>query len=549
MGLLEIVRVTAFVSILGSVLYRKSILQQIRIRRYSRGRELKKQSRPLSSSKKPENSLRWGNQFLPESAATQHFLAVGTTGSGKSQVQRLLMEGPLTRIVDGSDSRAVLFDAKGDVTAYLKKIGVTAPVYSLNPFEARDSFPKAVSWDIAKDITSPARALNLSCSLIKQEKGGNNSYFSDAARLVVTGVVESFMRQAGTGWTFSDLVYATLSQKRLEEVLGRDEAGREIIEGLLGDDRTGYAVASTVVSKMRYYTSVAALWQRSTARISVRDWLEDNSILLLGSNATAKSSLDALNEQIFKVLVEEIDLQANSSTRRTWVWLDEARLAGSLLQNDLLPFLAVKGRSRGACLVLSFQDMEGFREAAGPRAAAEIVGQCSNKALLRMESDESASWAAKVLGQLETIELFRSHSTTGLGLKSAGKNQSEQRVVKDAVLASEFYNIPVTDPENGLTGYFVTPTAGACRTVIPAPDIEKVVVQEAEESAEAIVFRAEADQWLRDWTPEDRKRLRLEPIQELCDLPLPAPRNLEKPALRLRTKQANEIAPMLSEMK
>jgi len=339
------------------------------------------------------------------------------------------------------------------------------------------------------------------------------------------------------------LVYATLSRKRLEEVLGRDDAGREIVEGLLGDDRTGYAVASTVVSKMRYYTSVAALWQRSTTRISVRDWLDNNSILLLGSNATAKASLDALNEQIFKVLVEEIDLQANSSTRRTWVWLDEARLAGSLLQNDLLPFLAVKGRSRGACLVLSFQDMEGFREAAGPRAAAEIVGQCSNKALLRMESDESASWAAKVLGQLETIELFRSHSTTGFGLKSAGKNLSEQRVVKDAVLASEFYNIPVTDPANGLTGYFVTPTAGACRTVIPAP------VQEAEESADAIVYRPEADQWLRDWTPEDRKRLRLEPIQELCDLPSPAPKILEKPALRLRTKQVSEIAPMLSEMK
>ena len=97
------------------------------------------------------------------------------------------------------------------------------------------------------------------------------------------------------------------------------------------------------------------------------------SILVLGANATAKTSLDAINEQIFRVLVEEIDVQTNSESRRTWVWIDEARLAGPLLKSDLLPTLAVKGRSRGVALVLAFQDIEGLREAAGERIANELV--------------------------------------------------------------------------------------------------------------------------------------------------------------------------------
>lgn len=507
---MEMLRIVVAVVLVVGFLLHQPALRWYRAKRYARGRKLN--SKP--DGKKPNStvrskSLRWGNNWLPWSAATQHFLAVGTTGSGKSQVQRLLLREPLRAITDGSDSRALIFDAKGDTTAYLKRIGVTCPVYSLNPFESRDSVPIAVSWDIAKDITSPARALNLVASLFPQEKSGNNQYFSDAARMVVTSIVESFIRHSCDRWTFSDLVYTSLSKERIQAVLERDALGRETLDAFFGDERTGYAVFTTVVSKMRYYAPIAALWQRSNRRLSIREWLSDDSILLLGSNATAKASLDALNGQIFKVMTEEIDAQTNSSTRRTFVWLDEARLAGSLLKSELLPFLAVKGRSRGAALVISFQDMEGFREAAGPRIANEIVAQCSNKALLRQESDESSQWASKVLGQTEVLEGFRSNSSNGLGLASMGQNISEQRVVKDAVLASEFYGLPVTSKENGLTGYFVTATSGASRSVISPDDIEHVVVGEREEKRDAIQYRPETDQWIKEWTVEDRERLLL----------------------------------------
>ena len=91
-------------------------------RLYSRGRKLVKQSNRVIGDSK--NGLRWGNQWLPESSAVQHFLAVGTTGSGKSLIQKLLMKEPLQRIQNGSDSRAVIFDAKNDVAGYLKQIDV-----------------------------------------------------------------------------------------------------------------------------------------------------------------------------------------------------------------------------------------------------------------------------------------------------------------------------------------------------------------------------------------------------------------------------------------
>ena len=492
------------------IYFAPAVQRRIRARVYRRGRT--KVARTQKAQWPNASGLRWGNEYLPSSAATGHFLAVGTTGSGKSQVQKLLMKGPLQGIGPATDSRAIIFDAKNDVAAFLNQIGVKCPVYTLNPFTDSTGYAAPVAWDVGSDITSPARALNLAASLIPREKSGSNQYFTDAARQVVCGVIESFIRHSGTRWSFSDLVYGCLSQQRMTELLSRDAQGRDVLAGFLGEAKTGYQVATTVFSRMAYFKPVAALWQRSKISMSMKRWLQSESILLLGANATAKTSLDAINEQIFRVLVEEIDCQSNSAKRRTWVWMDEARLSGSIVSKpDLLPFLAVKGRSRGVALVLAFQDIEGLREACGQRVANELVAQLSNKALLRAESDATATWSSKQIGQAEVLE---HHTSDSSGMR---RSVSAQRVVRDAVLASEFFNIPPTSRENGLTGYFLSPHFGAQRVTIPGADITPVVVSEKDEARFAIELRPESDQWLREWQPKDRERLGLDLARE-CDV-------------------------------
>jgi len=527
-----------------SLFFHRRILQWIRIREYTRGRQLQKGQRSNKRKRIPTaGELRWGNGCIPESAATQHFLVSGVTGSGKSHVQRLLMRDVLRRIRPDSDTRVLIYDAKGETTAYLQQIGVQAPIFSLNPFEARGELPMAVSWDIARDITSPTRAMNFSSSLIKEEDSGANKYFSSSARLIVQGVILSFIKHSGTEWTFSDLVYTTLSRERLELVLGRDQEGREILDNFLTEDRTGQAVLTSVIANMYYFSPVAALWQRTTKRLSIRKWLTDSSILLLGANQAASATLDVLNEQIITFMAEEIDTQNNSATRRTWVWLDEAREAKRILQSGAIQSLAVKGRSRGACLVLGFQDIEGFREACGnDKLADEIIGQCSHKALLRMESPGSAEWASKIVGQYETIEVFRSENTSGRGVFSGGHNLSEQRVLKDTVLPSEFYAIPATNKHNGLTGYYTSPLLGAYRaTTVPA-DIEPVVVSEAAENQHAIVYRPESDQWLRDWSAKDKQRLSLPMERDLVLEKTALVEQTKKTRLRLHRGQAMKVS-------
>ena len=82
-------------------------------------------------------------------------------------------------------------------------------------------------------------------------------------------------------------------------------------------------------------------------------------------------------------------------------------------------------------------------------------------------------------------------------------------------VASEFQQIPPTNPENGLTGYFLSPEFREYRGTIPGDDIRPVVVPEDYEKEHGFVSRFEAEQWLERWTPKDRQRLALQQEEAL----------------------------------
>lgn len=494
-----------FLVILSGCLFAGLSRKRMRRRKFARGRRLSRYSRFRFFQGVRKGALRWGVLHVPENEATQHFLTVGGTGSGKSLLQRLLMRDVLRAIRPNSDRRALIFDAKGDTAEFLQQTGVTCPIYSLNPFQAEHPLVQQAAWDVAADITSPARALNLAATLIPAQPKDSNRYFSDAARQVLAGVVESFIRHSPGDWSFADLVLATESRETVETILSRDRHGQLIVRNFLGDDRTAYQVFTTLASRMAYFRTVAARWRDFSVKLSLREWLQQESVLMIGSNAAMQTALEAVNEIVFRVLVEEVDEQRDSDTRRTWFWMDEARLSGPLLRSSLIPYLCVKGRSRGVCLVLSFQDLDGFKEAAGEQIAHEIIAQCSHKAILRMESPSGSSWASSMIGGNESLEVFRS-VPFGWGRGGTG---SEQLTKRDTVLASEFSQIPFTSRANGLTGYFISPRYGVVQGVLKSSTLSPIAPGRIQTASIEHIAESEQTQWLAPWSESDRQRLHI----------------------------------------
>ncbi len=106
--------------------------------------------------------VKWGSYRLPAEAATEHFLFVGSTGSGKSVLIKMLMNSAFKeQAADGT--RAVVYDAKQDILPFLSHLVPQERIQILHPFDTR-----GWAWDIAKDVTSLLAARQIASILVPE---------------------------------------------------------------------------------------------------------------------------------------------------------------------------------------------------------------------------------------------------------------------------------------------------------------------------------------------------------------------------------------------
>jgi hypothetical protein len=442
-----------------------------------------------------ESRLPWGGIRLPCSAASAHFAVVGATGSGKTLTLRLLMQAVLPTIRPGSRSRALVYDAKQDVLSQLAGMNVTCPIHLVHPLDVR-----GVAWDLAADCRAPATAMQLASILIPAEEGPNR-FFTDAARDLLTGALISLHRTLPGQWVLRDLLLVIRDRERLASLLMRVPEVRDRLQ-YFAEPRTFQNIFSTLAARTAVYEPLAACWDRAAGALSLAGWVQSESILVLGNDESVRTALDALNRAVFQRLTELVLAGPERREVSTWIFLDEVREAGKL---EGLGRLLTKGRSKGCAVVLGFQDIEGMREVYGPRVADELVGQCGNKAIPRLENPGTAEWAARMFGDQERYKRSRTHLEDG---RLAGKSDTEQLVQRPLVLPSEFLNLPRPEQGHGLVGYYLSPLVGAYRGGMTGRALSKQLYPKHPAVPDYLPRPAD-DQCLRPWEEADHTRLLL----------------------------------------
>lgn len=499
---------------------------------FIRGRQRPVQAESNKTTYQPGESISWGGEELPAKVATTHFLVAGTTGAGKTLLLSKLMESVLPfigkRRADGSpfDRRALVYDAKGDVLSTLYQF-TDSRVVTLHPFDRRGA-----AWDIAKDITTPAAALQMASILVPQDRNATgNPFFILAAQNLMRGALLSLMQTVGDNWTLRDVLLALRFEERLRQLLEKTLEGRGILDQFFraGSD-TLQGVRATVATKIAPYEVIAAAWDNATEKVSLTEFMKGEFVLVLGNDEETRTALDAINKVLFKRLSELILAGSETRTRQTWIFIDEVREAGNL---EGLSRLMTKGRSKGACIALGFQAIEGMREVYGDNVASEITGLCNNKAILLLESPPSAQWASELFGKTELIDRRESVTRTQssrIALPGRNRSISEQRLTTDSVLASEIMTLPPASPENGLYGFFLTRERGAYRDRVPWGKIAPMKRKGAENRANFLPRPGE-EQYLREWDITDYERVG---IKQLCSV---SPDRLEKKNAALSLKR------------
>lgn len=474
---------------------------------------------------KDDPGITWGGLRIPSKFATSHFMVVGTTGSGKTVTIQLLMKEVLQSIGTGANHRALIYDAKQDIASQIPSMGIPGHVFTLNPFDER-----CLAWDMAKDITEPTAALQAAVTLIPSDKNASQPFFVDSAQLLLYGVMLSFIR-SGADWRFSDLIRTMQTVERLKRVLSGCPDAKHIMDRFSQSEDTLGEIMATVATKMTPYESIAAMWDCAMdqdRKISLIEWVKDrgrdNCVLILGNNERARAAIDRINQVIFKRVSELLldQTEDRAGLRRSWLFLDEIGEAGKL---DGLTSVLTKGRSKGVCVVLGFQDIDSLREVYGENIAGVVTSQCNCKAILRLESPRTAEWASKLFGEYEAIETRRSEARgtttpTGFGQAQGSKSHTvtdtEHYVKRQSVMESQLFLIPVTSRETGLTGYYAVPGIGAYRHTYPGqwlfPKEDQMALPATVQ--DFVPWTDPAAQWLGEWNEAValKKRVVLAPI-------------------------------------
>lgn len=442
----------------------------------------------------------WGGIRLPSNAAGYHFCVVGSTGSGKTLTLQCLMNSVLRSIGTGRGHRAIIYDAKRDVISVLSGMGFGQPggppLMILNPFDARSA-----AWDISRDVTDKKTAVHVAHILIPPDKNASQPFFSDAVRDLLTGTLVALHYQAPENWSLRDVFLILQSPTRMRQLFQACPHTTHLIESYLAASEWP-SIRSTIATKVAVFEPVVAAWEKAPCRISLRDWVRGEGILVLGIDETARTSLDAINRVMFKRMTELLLAEPESESRRTWIFLDECQIAGEL---DGLSSLLLKGRGYGISVVLGFQDVEGLREVYGEKEANQIVGQCANKAILRLESDKTAEWASAVVGQYEAIETTVSHS-----YHEEVVSYGQHKTVRQAFIPSQFMNLSTPDRQRdiGLHGIYIVRAVGVFEAKVSSTTLSSFLPKPNQQRLN-YVERPSEDQYFSPWSDEDSRRLRL----------------------------------------
>lgn len=402
--------------------------------------------------------LAFGGLWLDYSSfAFTGFLWIGAVGAGKTllfvQYVRSLLELVSYR---GSHARLFLYDPKRSFGRLVcAALPPHVPVYRLNFLDRR-----SVWWDLAKDFRTPAELHQLANFLIPSEKNEVQRYFRDAARTLVYAVLLGLSAAAPQHFTLRDVCIICRDRKRMKHFLSLTPEGKDAASTYL-DAKSAPDVVATLGSCLDKLQIVAGCWQHAHTPFSITQFMDEEAILLMELVDSSSEVQKLLYHLAFRRYSDEI-LFRDDARSLSGALFDELPSLGEI---DLTP-LTTKGRSAGAVVAASAMSLPALEQSlGGAQKAKALLDTFRTRAFLTVDSDETAEYCSKQIGDEEVDEITWPVTDTN-GKSPGGRQVNESHAVKPRrlVTADEIKTLPATDFIGGtVAGYFRLPGIGTYR--------------------------------------------------------------------------------------
>jgi len=369
----------------------------------------------------------------PAFSAEKHTLICGTTGSGKSLIQKALLE----QIIANGD-RAIVYDFTG---AYVESFYREGKDIILNPFDARGR-----AWSILEEVRHMAEFDTIAAALIGEKWNAKDRFWIEGARIIFKELCKLHYR-AGCKSTKQLLHY--LHRADLKE-LSKDLEGtsakhlvnpnnKETTMGLM-------ASLASYLSALHYVKEP----ENGEACFSIKDWIQDSNqdnVVYLSTKANLASSIYPLISAMMDIAINNMMNLSTNTTKKTWFVFDEI---ASLNQLPSLRHGLSVTRNFGGCFVIGIQERAQLIEIYGKEGADTITSNCGTKLLLKAGEVATARWSSSLIGSKEIMS-YRENISYGAHEIRDGVNLNQTLTNKEAVLESEFLSMC------DLSGYIILP--------------------------------------------------------------------------------------------
>jgi type IV secretory pathway TraG/TraD family ATPase VirD4 len=362
--------------------------------------------------------IRIGGSVIPESKEAEHFLISGSPGSGKSTLIRHMLaqiqeRGQGVVVIDPDSEFVQQFynEKRGDVV--------------LNPLDSRCPF-----WAPWLEFRADSFAMDieaLAASLIRgQPRNNSEAFFQESSRTLLESifqVLKGDQDSRGIG------EFLAQSRAKIHKALVGTGA-YPLVDPDATEQGSGILATASNAIKPFFHLPLASQTSRTW---SAREWAQTREgWVFLCSTEDGRAAIQKLQGVWMDSLVRWL-MSAEIGSKPVWIIADEFPVLGYQPQMEQT---VVRGRKRGLCVVLAFQNVAQVRTIYGREGATTLTSSATSKIVLRCDETDTAKWASELLGSHEIVRLNMT-SMAGLSDYREGFSMAPHRSTEHIVSPGE----------------------------------------------------------------------------------------------------------------
>lgn len=399
-------------------------------REHIRGPVLISERKLARQARKEGGLLPFGPVCLPFRFEAEHAMIAGKTQVGKT----VTMTQQLAALREAG-LPAVVYNFKGE---YLQKFYRPGIDYLANPLDAR-----GLEWNLFDDIRSIPDISMLLSSLVPPGNEVERFWYS-AVRDMLRGVIAGLYLQ---GKTSNEEIWRAVSSgmKEIAELCALTEQGAA---GLKYIEKYGGKQASIVGAVAMMFCSWLE-YAKGGGGFSVRKWIENpgGSFLFITGTPDVEHTLRPYTSLMVDLLCREFLSLPDNPNRRLYFLLDEF---GNMQQLPSIKRVLTAGGSKGATVLLGFQDFASIEQIYGLQDAKSILNSCGTSLVMKLADEATASYFSGRFGDTQFKEITESRSLTQ-GSSRVTATFSEAVRTEKLILPSEIQGL------KKLEGYLMIP--------------------------------------------------------------------------------------------